>query len=168
MKGGFYFLKERNRWMVWFPVNGKKVFVSRYNGELIYHKKIAQKCLAIIQADFEKAQRGEAAFKIEKYTGKGWTDFSDFFQEWMKNVIEPVRSPATIKGYWSYYRTWFLPFFTENPVLLHEIQLDTLNKLKNQIACASKGKYNIMNCLHSMRYPKRLATKTCKRREEIR
>lgn len=65
------------------------------------------------------------------------------------NQIEPRRKPATIKGYWSYFNNWIKPFFEKNPIMLHEIQLDTLNKLLNSIALKSKGKYNVMNCMHS-------------------
>lgn len=149
MKGGYYFRKDRGYFVVWFPFNGGKITTNKYNGEKIYHKSIAQKCLAVIQGDYEQYQKGLAPFRPEKYTGKGWTDALEYYQEWMREVIEPKRKPATIKGYWSYYRTWFEPFFKENPVLLHEIQLDTLNKMMNFITLAPKGKYNVMNAFHS-------------------
>lgn len=151
MKGSVYYRKDRGTWMVaWYHKEHKRRYlISRYNGEIMYHKKIAEKCLAQIQADYEQYQRGLAAFRIEKYTGKGWTDVTEFFQEWMENVIEPRRKPATIKGYWSYFRNWIEPFFKENPVMLHDVQLDTLNKLMNSLGLSPKGKYNVMNCLHS-------------------
>ena len=46
---------------------------------------------------------------MEKYTGKGWTDVLEYFEQWMKEVIEPKKRPGTIKGYWSYYRNWIKP-----------------------------------------------------------
>lgn len=151
MKGSIYFRKDRGNWVVqWYHKEHKKRYIiSRYNGELMYHRKIAEKCLAQIQADYEQHQRGLTSFRIEKYTGKGWTDVTEFFQEWMDNVIEPRRKPATIKGYWSYFRNWIEPFFQENPVMLHDVQLDVLNKLLNSIVLSPKGKYNVMNCMHS-------------------
>ena len=151
MKGSIYYRKDRGNWIVqwWHKEHGKKYYIARYRGELMYHRKIAEKCLAAIQADYEQYLQGLIAFRIEKYTGKGWTDVIEYFQEWMKNQIEPKRKPATVKGYWTYFRRWINPFFTENPVMLHEIQLDTLNKLLNYIELSPKGKYNVMNCMHS-------------------
>lgn len=151
MKGSIYFRKDRNLWVVqwWHKEHSKKYTIYRYNGEYMYHRKIAEKCLAMIQADYESYIKGVAPFRIEKYTGKGWTDILEYFQEWMHDVIEPKRKPATIKGYWSYYRNWIEPFFQQNPIMLHEIQLDTLNKFMNYIALKPKGRYNVMNCVHS-------------------
>ena len=68
----------------------------------------------------------------------------------MREVIEPKRKPATIKGYWSYYRNWIRPFFNNNSVRLHEIQLNTLNKLLNSVKLTGKGKLNVMMAFHSM------------------
>jgi len=83
MKGGYYFRKDRSRWVVWFPFNGKRIIVNQYAGENIYHKKIAQKCLAVIQGDFEQYQKGLCPFRPEKYTGKGWTDALEYYQEFL-------------------------------------------------------------------------------------
>lgn len=151
MKGSIYFRKDRENWVVqWYHKEHKKRYIiGRYNGELMYHRNIAIKCLAGIQAEYEKYLKGDAPFRIEKWTGKGWTDVIGYFQDWMENVIEPKRKPATIKGYWSYFRNWLEPFFKKNPILLHEIQLDTLTKLLNFIQLEPKGKYNVMNCLHT-------------------
>lgn len=151
MKGSIYFRKDRGTFTVqWYhKEHHKRYLITRYNGELMYHQKIAEKCLANIQTDYERYLKGDSPFKIEKYTGKGWTDVLEYFQEWMEQVIEPKRKPATIKGYWSYYFNWIEPFFKANPILLHEIQLDTLNKLLNFIQLQPKGKYNVINCFHS-------------------
>lgn len=151
MKGSIYFRPERGVWVVqwWYKEHNKKYAIYRYNGEYMYHRKIAEKCLATIQANYEDYLKGKAPFRIEKYTGQGWTDVLEYFQEWMRDVIEPKRKPATIKGYWSYYQNWIEPFFKKFPVMIHEIQLDTLNKLLNSIELEPKGKYNVMNCMHS-------------------
>lgn len=150
MKGSVFYQKDRGRWAVSFYYAGKTWVITRYKREFIYDKSIALKCLSNIQNRYEQAQDGLCRFRIEEFTGKGWTDVLDYYESWMKEVIEPKRKPATIKGYWSYYRNWIKPFFTENPVLLHEIQLDTLTKLLNFIRLTGKGKYNVMNALHSM------------------
>jgi integrase len=150
MKGSVFFQKDRGRYAVSFWLNGRNHTATRYKGEFCYHEKIANKLLALIQNRFEQAQQGLCRFRVEEFTGKGWTDVLEYFEEWMREVIEPKRKPATIKGYWSYYRTWIKPFFEENPILLHEIQLDTLTKLLNYITLTGKGKYNVMNCFHAM------------------
>jgi len=104
----------------------------------------------MIQSRLEDHLDGKCQFRIEEFIGKGWTDVLEYYEDWMENVIEPKRTPATIKGYWSYYRNWIKPFFKENPVRLHEIQLDTLTKLLNYITLTGKGKLNVMMALRSM------------------
>ena len=150
MAGSIVFEKDRGKWAVSWYWKGKPKMVRRYKGEFMYHEKIAQKCLAMIQGRYEQYQQGLCTFRIEEFTGKNWTDVDDFFKEWMKEVVEPNKKPGTIKGYWSYWRNWLGPFFKKHPILLHEIQLDTLIKLKNSIKNSGKGQYNVMNCLHSL------------------
>jgi integrase len=112
----------------------------------MYHRKVADKCLATIQSDYEKYQRGEAPFKIEKYSGSGWTDVIEYFQEWLE--LKKNKKPSTYKGYCSYFNNWIRPFFEKYPIMLHEVKLDTLYKLLNFIKLSPKGKYNVMNCFH--------------------
>ncbi len=71
MKGSIYFRKDRGVWFVqWYnKPDGKTYKIYRYKGELMYRKRIAEKLLAAIQGDTENG-----VFRIEKYTGKGWTD----------------------------------------------------------------------------------------------
>jgi len=114
----------------------------------MYHQKIADKCLAAIQSDYEKYQHGESSFRIEKYTGKGWTDVIEYFQEWLK-LKKKTKKPATYKGYRSYFENWIKPFFEKHPIMLHEIKLDTLYTLLDSVELTGKGKYNVMNCFHS-------------------
>jgi hypothetical protein len=85
-----------------------------------------KKCLSVIQGDYENYQAGLFSFRIEKYTGKGWTDVLEFFEEWLK--VKEKKKPATIKGYRSYFRCWIKPFFKKHPILLHEIDLATLTR----------------------------------------
>jgi integrase len=151
MKGSVIFEKDRKRWAVSFPFRGKRYKIRRYKGDFMHNKKVAHKCLAIIQADYELCHDNNIPFQIEKYTGKGeWTDVNGYYKKWMKDVIEPKRSPATIKGYWSYYRNWIKPFFARRRIQLHQIQLDTLTALLNSIKLSGKGKSNVMMALHSM------------------
>ena len=152
MKGSVCFMKDRGRYaVVWYHQPHKRSYtITRYRGEFMYHKDVARKALAVIQADWENYLNGYAPFRIEKYLGKGqWTDVTTFYKQWMKEVIEPKKKPGTIKGYWSYYRNWIKPFFENNPVMLHEIQLFTLNKLLNPIKLTGKGKLNVMMALHA-------------------
>ncbi len=152
MKGSIFFQKDRGRWAVsWYCQLTKRNYtITRYKGEFMYHHKIAEKCLAMIQSRWEEHQNGLCQFRIEEFTGKGWTDVIQFYEDWMHDVIEPKRKPATVKGYWSYLHNWIEPFFSENPVMLHEIHLDTLNKFLNYIQLTPKGKLNVMMALHSM------------------
>jgi len=144
-------MKDRGRWAVSFPIPGRKspLKVTRYRGEFLHHENVAKKCLSVIQSEWEAHASGLIRFRPEKWTKAGWTDVLEYFESWMRDVIEPKRSPATIKGYWSYYRNWFTPFFEKYPVMLHEVHLDQLTKMLNFIALAPKGKYNVMNCFHS-------------------
>jgi integrase len=149
MSGSIYFRADRNIFVVgWYDKQTKKKhIIYRYNGELMYHRKIAEKCLAILQGDYEKHLRGEASFRIEKYTGNGWTDVIEYFQEWLQ--IKKNKKPATYNGYNSYFMNWIKPFFEQHPVMLHEIRLDSLYKLLNFSKLSPKGKYNVLNCFHA-------------------
>lgn len=147
---GSYWRMPDGRYVVGYYWQGKQWKITRYNGEPIWHESIAVKCRSALQAREEQHKKGLCQFRIEEFTGNGWTDVLEYYEQWMQEVIEPKRRPATIKGYWSYYRTWIKPFFNQNPVRLHEIQLDTLTKLLNFITLSGKGKYNVMNALHSM------------------
>ena len=149
MSGSIYYREDRGIYAVsWYDkATKKKHSIYRYNGELMYHEKIAEKCLANIQSEYEKYLRGESAFRIEKYTGKGWTDVIEYFQEWLK--IKKNKKPATYKGYLSYFENWIKPFFEQHPVMLHEVKLDTLYQLLEFIKLSGKGKYNVMNCFHA-------------------
>ena len=153
MLGNYFFMKDRGRWCVsWPKPKGQKgsYNIHRYKGEFMYDRRIAQKCLSMIQSRWEDSQSGKCVFRIEEFTGKKFTDVCGYYETWMKDVIVPNRKPATIKGYWSYYRNWIKPFFEEHNVMLHEVRLDTLTSLLNSIKLSGKGKQNVMMAFHSM------------------
>lgn len=139
--------RQRDRWVVGFYWKGKQYKIIKYKGEPMYHKRVAQKCLSVIQGDYESYMAGVGAFRIAKYTGKGFTDVLEFFEDWLKT--KEKKKPATIKGYQSYYRCWIRPFFKKHPVMLHEIDLATLDKLLDSLKLTGKGKANVMNCFHA-------------------
>lgn len=152
MKGSVRNFKKRGYWAVeWYDTLTRKHHtIYRYKGERMYDRRYADKLLALIQARWEQHQAGECTFRIEEFTAAGWTDVTEYYEWWMKNVIEPKRKPATVKGYWSYLRNWIGPYFKHHPVRLHEIQLDTLTGLLNSVTLSGKGKYNVLNAFHSM------------------
>ena len=149
MNGSVFFEQDRGRWAVSWRYRGKPYVIRRYKGEFIFDKSIARKCLAMVQSRWEDHLNGDCQFRIEEFTTTGWTDVVEFYEEWLEIEIRPKRKPATYKCYRSYLKNWIKPFFTKNPVRLHEIQLDTLNKLLNFIALSGKGKLNVMMALRS-------------------
>ncbi len=85
MKGSISYYKDRGQWIVSWYDEGRIWKITRYKGELMYHRKIAEKCLAMVQADYENYLAGLGAFRIEKYTGKGWTDVIEYFERVAQN-----------------------------------------------------------------------------------
>jgi integrase len=154
MTGSVHFQKDRGRWLVmwYYELEKRRIAITRYTPtwEFLETEKLAYKQLALVQRDWELHLQGLARFNPEKYTKRGATDVTTYFEEWMREAIEPTRTPATIKTYWSYFNNWIEPFSKENPVALHEIQFDTLVKFKNFIKCSPKTKMNVVMCLHKM------------------
>jgi len=145
MKGSIHFRKDRGVWFViWYhkPEN-KSYKIYRYKGELMYSRRVAEKLLAAMQGDTENG-----VFRIEKYTGKGWTDTVPYLYEWL-DVIKDDLSPATYKDYNNSIKNHLAPFFTENAFQLHEIQYDILRKLLSSIKREGKGRANVMYCFHA-------------------
>ena len=152
MRGSVFCEKDRGRWAVSWPRDGQRGshIIRRYKGEPMESERLARKCLSLIQSRWEEAQQGLCQFRIEEFTQKGWTDVIQYYEQWMHDVIEPKRKPATIKGYWSYFNNWIKPFFQTHKIMLHEIKLDTLTALLNSIKLTGKGKMNVMMALRSM------------------
>ena len=109
--------------------------------------KIAIKLLSNMQERWQQHLQGICQFRIEEFKGKGWTGVNEFFEEWLKTKAK--KKPATYKGYKSYYKNWIKPYFEKHPIPLHEIHLDTLDKLLDSVKLSPKGKYNVMNCFHA-------------------
>ena len=190
MKGSIFPQKDRGRWAVnWYCTLKKRSFViTRYRNYFMpiiqYSRssdgspilddkgfpipdkdrcngyKTAQKLLSAMQSRWEQHLRGEYQFRIEEFTGKGWTDVLEFYEKWMRNKIEPKRSKATIKGYWSYYRNWIKPYFQKHNYMLHDIREGTLDHLliyilmgltkNNPTGNVGKTAQNIMYSFHRM------------------
>ena len=157
MKGSIQFQKDRQRWCVSWYYAGRHWTLTRYKGMLMpkIHPdkkkdeghKMAEKLLAMIQGDYENYLSGYGSFRMEKYAQGGWTDVIEYFQEWLET--KKRKKPATYKGYNSYFKCWIKPFFEKNPVMLHEIKLDTLDKMLDFIELSGKGKHNVMMCFHT-------------------
>lgn len=143
MKG--HIRKRKNWWVIdWYdPAIKRNREISWYRGLRMYDRRLAEKLLAEMQGEFERG-----VFRIERYLGKGsWTDVTAFFEEWLDT--KEKKKPATIKGYRSYYRNWIKPFFDQNTVMLHEVNLSVLDRLLDSIKLTGKGKLNVMMCFHA-------------------
>jgi len=136
-KQGYYFVK-------WYDRQTKKsYYLYNYNGEKMYHPKIADKLLGQMQNDEENG-----IFCIDKYLTDKWVDVSKYLWEWL-GAIEKTISPATYKDYHNSIKNHLGPFFKQHNCRLHEIRYDILVKLLNFIQRSGKGKMNVMMCLHS-------------------
>ena len=152
MVGTTFFKKDRRQWIVIWPWKGKRYHISRYKGRLMHqthpNKKKdygyikAVELLGAMRSDVE-----DGCFRLEKYTGKNYTDVIPYFEKWLERKAK--KKPATYKGYNSYYKNWIKPFFQKNPVQLHEVQLDTLDSLLDSIKLQPKGKHNVMMAFHA-------------------
>ena len=145
MKGSIHYRKDRGCWFVnwWDKATNKSFKIYRYKGEVIYSKKIAQKLLSTMQGDYENG-----TFRIEKFLRKGWTDTVPYLKEWLEVIKDDV-APATYKDYKNSINNHLIPFFTDYPIQLHEIQYDVLRRLLKAINRSGKGKLNVMYCLHA-------------------
>lgn len=167
MKGSIYLEKSRNRpyWIVSWPMAGRRHKISRYLGEreVMYQAapdkrydtgfKKAEKLLALIQGDWERAERGEITFRIEKYTGDLYTDIIPYLEQWLEDR-RPNLTPAGYIGYRTAVRNYLAPFFRDHcHIMLHEIKYDTTVRLLNWIKGSGKTKKNVLDVLRAcMRY----------------
>lgn len=139
--------EQKGRWIVGWWDGEKQHKITRYEGMPMHHESYAKQLLAEMRAEWRNHQKGLCAFRIEKWTGKAYTDVIEYFEAWLKT--KEKKKPATIKGYRSYFKCWIKPFFQKYPVMLHEIQLDILDKLLDSIQLSGKGKHNVMMCFHT-------------------
>ncbi len=145
MKGSIHYLKARKCWYVqWYHrPHGKAYKIYQYRGLKMYDRQMAERLLSQMQGDSENG-----AFRIEKYTKVSWSAPSEYLEKWL-TATKDTLAPSTFKDYSNSIRNHLIPFFKEHKYLLHEIQYDVLIELLNSINRAPKGKYNVMNCLHS-------------------
>ena len=118
MRGSIHFRKDRGYFYVSWYHKGKQYKIYKYNGEYIYHKKIAEKLLACLQADVEKG-----IFRIEKYTKEIPSNIIPYLTDWLESQ-KPLLSPATYKDYLNSIKNHLIPWFEKHPYQLHEIQYD--------------------------------------------
>ena len=142
MRGSIHFRKDRGYFYVSWYHKGKQYKIYKYNGEQIYHKKIAEKLLACLQADVENG-----IFRIEKYTKEIPSNIIPYLTDWLESQ-RPLLSPATYKDYLNSIKNHLIPWFEKHPYQLHEIQYDVLCCLLGDIQRTGKGKMNVLYCLH--------------------
>lgn len=143
MSGSIYYRKDRGIWVVNWYHRGKSHAIYRYRGELLYTKARAAKLLSLMQADVENG-----FFRLEKWTEEIPTDVIPYLDQWIADIADTLK-PATLKDYSNSIKNYLIPFFTQYPIQLHEIQYDVLIKLMNSIQRVGKGKMNVMYCLHA-------------------
>ena len=156
MKGSITLRKDVRipYWIVNWSSQGRVYKISKYLGETepmyqrhpdkkrdIGHRK-AEKLLALIQGDEE---RGMSC--IEKYLGEHLADIVPYLEQWLE-----ARRPTLTAGGYKKYKTavnvHLIPFFRENPIMLHEVRYDTLIKLLNWVTGSGKNKKNVVDTLH--------------------
>ena len=147
MAGSVQFKSDRRQWVVAWSWKGKRYQISRYKGRLMVQTHPQQRkdqgyidacrLLAQMQGDVENG-----VFRVEKYTGNRYTDVIPYFEQWM--ATKTGSKPGTVRLYRSLFNNHIKPFFEENPVQLHEIQLDTLDALILSIDLASSSKHMCM------------------------
>ncbi len=167
MKGSIYLDKSQRTpvWCVgWYDRTAKKQkVIRRYNGEIMYQthpdprrcygRRMAEKLLSLIQGDWERHERGEIVFRIEKFTGERYTDIVPYLEQWLE-AREPNLTPGGYIKYRTAVRNYLIPFFRDEcPIMLHEVQYDTLVRLMNWVKGSGKHKKNILDTLRCcMRY----------------
>lgn len=140
-------------WFVSWPEGKKRYKIMYYPGESepMYQRhtdkkkdigyKRATKLRALMQGDVERK-----CFRIEKYTGGRLTDVIPYLEEWLESR-HPTLTPGGYIKYRTAVKNYLIPFFEQNPVMLHEIQYDTLVKLLNWIKGGGKHKKNVVDVL---------------------
>jgi integrase len=140
-------------WIVHWSHQGKVYKISKYLGESdpMYQRhpdktrdigyKKAEKLRSQMQADVERG-----VFRIEKYIGEYQTDVIPYMEQWLEDR-RPNLTPGGYIKYRTAVRNYLIPFFIDNPVMLHEIRYDTLHKLLNWIPGSGKHKKNVVDTL---------------------
>jgi integrase len=134
--------KKPQRWYVNWYWEGKSYKLYYYLGIELTSRALAQKLLDGMQGDVEKG-----VFRFEKWSRRE-NDIVPYLESWLQ-TIKSTLSPATYKDYNNSIRKHLAPFFNARSLSLHEIQLDTLMQLMNEIKREGKGKMNVLMCLHA-------------------
>lgn len=155
MKGSILLRRDVRHpyWIVHWKQGSKVYKISSYLGErepmyqthTTTHKDLgyqkASKLLAMMQGDMERG-----VFRIERYTGKMRTDVISYLEEWLA-AREKTLTPGGYQKYSIAVKKHLIPFFTENQVMLHDIQYDTLCKLLKWVPGSGKNKKNVVDTL---------------------
>lgn len=151
MSGTVHFKKDRRQWVVAWSWQGKRYQISRYKGRLMQQTHPdkrkdqgyidAERLRSQMQGDVENG-----VFRLEKYTGNRYTDVLPFFEVWLETKRH--KKPATQALYRNFFKCHIKPFFEENPIQLHEIQLDTLDKLR---ASLKMGEWSSYLCMQTFK-----------------
>ncbi|OQC29188.1 MAG: Phage integrase family protein [Deltaproteobacteria bacterium ADurb.Bin072] len=147
MKGSIHCrsdLKHPWYYIKWYW-DGQYHTIAYYNGRRMYNRKGpdgAEKLLHQMQGDSERG-----TFSLEKYL-RGQSQVKPFLYEWLEECKDNW-SPGTYKGYYSLIKNHLDPFFSKYLYALPEVQLNVINKLKNELKLTPKGKKNVIDCLHS-------------------
>lgn len=150
VKGSVRYREDCDRWYVsWYDEKQKKsVKIPKYNGKYMYNENIAKELLGKMQSDCNKG-----IFYIEKYKRSTSSDVMDYMEIWYDENKEGWR-PATQDDYRNSIKKHIAPFFKEHSkIMLDDIKLDLLLKLKKSINRGPKGQMNVMDCFHTfMKY----------------
>ena len=129
----------------------KKYRIARYlDGTVFYQThpdkqrdqgyRQASKLLGEMQVDTERG-----VFRIEKFTERR-TDVIPYLLYWL-DVRKPTLTPGGYQKYHIAVHKHIVPFFEQNPLMLHEIQYDTLIALANSVPGTGKTKKNVVDTL---------------------
>ncbi len=136
----------------WYHAPHKKKYrIARYlDGTVFYQThpdkqrdqgyRQASKLLGEMQVDTERG-----VFRIEKFTERR-TDVIPYLLYWL-DVRKPTLTPGGYQKYHIAVHKHIVPFFEQNPLMLHEIQYDTLIALANSVPGTGKTKKNVVDTL---------------------
>ncbi|MBE3145098.1 MAG: site-specific integrase [Planctomycetes bacterium] len=142
-KGSIAFRKTKSggHYYVRWCIGADQYRITRYKGLICETPHMADRLLSVMRSDWENG-----VFRIERYLHQE-TDITPFLEDWL--LTQAHLSPATRKDYENSVKNHLAPWFRAHPIMLHEIQYDTLCALLNDIKREGKGKLNVMFALHS-------------------
>lgn len=140
MKGSIQ--KISDRWCVSIYWHGKRYRIFRYNGEPMWHEKVASKLLNVIRAEVDDKKD---SFDIRPYLKDSPVALRTFSETWLAdsracNNTKRVYRSAINKA---------IEFYGADKDIRKIIHSDLL-KLYNWLPYSIKGKYNVLTTLKSM------------------